>query len=485
MAAMFYILSFLLYAKWRLVKEKHRTWPWFAGCVLAGLLALGSKETAATLPFFILLYEWYFFQDLSKTWLRRSIPYVIGTLILFGLLAFAYMGPNPFERILSGYATRDFTLAQRVLTEFRVVIYYICLLAYPHPFRLNLDHDFSLSYSFMDPITTSLSLISIMALIALAVLIARNERLISFGILWFFGNLAIESSVIPLEIMFEHRVYLPSMFFFLSIVVLAYRFIRPYWDWVVVVVLIAVTLLFSMWTYERNSVWRDPIIFWSDVVKKSPDKARPRNNLGIAYTEKGLIKKAIIEIKKALRLKPDFVNAYVSLGNAYVKNGLIDMAILHYKEALRLRPDYGEVYVNIGNALINKGLIDQAIVEYKKSISLEPEYVPAHVNLASAYGLKGFTEEVLAEYKALAELQPDNPDIHFNLGIAYERLAKSEEQGAERRGHVVMVQEQRWLIEQAINEYKKALKLNPNDLQARRNIDRISRKWYKNQTAID
>ncbi|MEA3223163.1 MAG: tetratricopeptide repeat protein, partial [Thermodesulfobacteriota bacterium] len=372
----------------------------------------------------------------------------------------------------------------RVLTQFRVVIYYLSLLVYPHPSRLNLDHDIGLSYSFIDPITTLISITAVLAMVGLAFYIARKDRLISFSILWFFGNLLIESSVIALEIMFEHRVYLPSMFFFLSIVVLAYRFIRPYWDWVVVVVLIAVALLFSMWTYERNSVWRDPITFWSDVVKKSPDKARPHNNLGIAYTEKGLIKKAIIEIKKAIDLKPGFVNAYVSLGNAYLNKGLFDMAIKEYRNALRLRSDYAEVYVNIGNAYIKKGTIDRAIESYSKALTLKPDSIRARFNIASAYGLKGFTKKVLAEYKALAELQPDNPDIHFNLGIAYERLAKSEDQRAERRGHVVMDQEQRWLIEQAVNEYKKALKLSPNDFQARRNIDRI-KKWYKNQTAID
>ncbi len=74
MAAMFYVLAFLLYVRGRLAKKEQIRWPWFVGCGFAGMLALGSKEIAATLPFFILLYEWYFFQDLGIAWLKRHLP---------------------------------------------------------------------------------------------------------------------------------------------------------------------------------------------------------------------------------------------------------------------------------------------------------------------------------------------------------------------------------------------------------------------------
>ena len=85
-AAMFYVLSLLLYVQGR-VSQKRRLNPsrhssmhpyiWFAGSLFSGLLALGSKEIAATLPFFILLYEWYFFQDLNRSWLRRYWIWVV------------------------------------------------------------------------------------------------------------------------------------------------------------------------------------------------------------------------------------------------------------------------------------------------------------------------------------------------------------------------------------------------------------------------
>ncbi len=110
LAALFYVLCLLSYTKGRLAGRGPKAWSWFAGCAASGMLAIGSKQIAATLPFFIFLYEWYFIQDLSGIWIRRRLPYVIGILVLLGLLAFFHLGSNPMERILSGYKDWDFTL---------------------------------------------------------------------------------------------------------------------------------------------------------------------------------------------------------------------------------------------------------------------------------------------------------------------------------------------------------------------------------------
>ncbi|MCE4606746.1 MAG: hypothetical protein F7B59_05370, partial [Desulfurococcales archaeon] len=235
MAAMFYILSMLMYVKGRLADKRNGKYIFFGLSILSGLLAMGSKEISATLPFFIFLYEWYFLQDLDKTWFKTKIIPLACVTLIFAILGFIYMGGHPIENILKGYETRNFTLYQRVLTEFRVVIFYISLILFPHPFRLNLDHYFSISHSLINPPTTLISLVTILGLIGLALYLAKKERIISFCILWFFGNLVIESSVIGLELVFEHRNYLPSMMVCLLIVLLAFRYIKPRW--------IAITLI--------------------------------------------------------------------------------------------------------------------------------------------------------------------------------------------------------------------------------------------------
>ena len=211
MGAMFYILALILYARGRIWQQRsaregdgrpRRYLWWFAGCFLAGLLALGSKESAAMLPVFIFLYEWYFFQDLSKDWFKRQLKYLVAVAILLGLVAGLYLGFDPLGKFntFRDYGFKEFTIDERLLTQARVLIYYLSLIFYPNPSRLNLCYDFPVSYSLFNPFTTFLSLIIIIALIGLGFYLARNQRLISFCIFWFFGNLVIDSSVIPLAL---------------------------------------------------------------------------------------------------------------------------------------------------------------------------------------------------------------------------------------------------------------------------------------------
>jgi len=250
MAAMFYVLSLVLYVKGRLSAVGARRWVWFSGSFVAAGLALGSKEISATLPFFILLYEWYFFQDLSKTWFKKYLLYLLCAFVAFAIIAWLYLGSDPLHAVLSGYKNRDFTLVERVFTEFRVVVYYMSLLVYPNPSRLNLDYDFALSQSLSQPLTTIVSLVLIVALIVFAALAAKRYRLVSFAILWFFGNLAIESSVFSLELVYEHRTYLPSMFLFLTFVWLLYGYIGN--AKAVGAVICAIMVLFCFWTHGRT-----------------------------------------------------------------------------------------------------------------------------------------------------------------------------------------------------------------------------------------
>ena len=333
LAAMFYVMTLFFYARGRLSKIPKSRWLWFSGCALAGIFSFGSKQTAATLPFFILLYEWYFFQDLSWPWLKRHILPVAGVMILLGVLALTYLGDHPLEKILSGYDKRDFTPFQRVLTEFRVVIFYISLLIWPHPSRLNLDRDFSLSHSLIDPFTTLLCLAAIAGMLVSACCLAKKQRLVSFCIVWFLGNLVIESSVIGLEIAFDHRTYLPFMLVCLLAVVLLYPRLRP--KWLGTGVLAAVVLTFSFWTYERNGAFRDQITIWGDCVAKSPNKARPHNNLGIFLKRKGRLDEARTLFEKALTLKPEYASAHINLGATLVRQNKLEKALDHFAQALR------------------------------------------------------------------------------------------------------------------------------------------------------
>ena len=485
LAAMFFIMSFLFCIKGRLgqrekssttksekitkkdlqkrkrskIKDQSKTIPlkfgrsfhylWFGGSALCWILALGCKENAATLPFFVILYEWYFFQDISREWLKRNIKYFLGIFIFFCLIAVLYLGPDPSEMILNNrdYARGEFTFSQRVLTQFRVVIYYLGLLLYPHPSRLRLDYDFPLSHSLIHPLTTLLSLGAIIGCIVLAFYLAKKDRLISFCIFWFFGNLVIESSFIPLAVIYEHRTYLPSMSVCLLVVLLGFRYLRQ--KWVVAGFMCTVVIIFSIWTYQRNMVWKDAVTFWTDNVKKEPNKARPLKNLADALLKEGKFEKAVFHFQEALKMDPKDERAHLLLGEALQEIGRVDEAIHHYSEALRIKPNYPEALVKLGNALASKGNHDEAMQHYTEALRIRPNYEGALNNMGIAMMRQGRLQEALQYFSKVLRLNPEFVQAYNNMGYILAQQGKTDE---------------------AIRNYEKALSIEPDFVQALNNL---------------
>jgi len=479
MAAMFYVLSFVLYAKGRLARDKKAKWVMFAGCTFAGILAFGSKETAATLPFFILLYEWFFFQGLSKDWLKGHLRYFVGIAVLFAFISLVFLGLNPLERLqsISDYSRNEFTFVERVLTQPRVVIYYLSLLLYPLPSRLNLDYDFPLSHSFIDPMTTLLSAGAIVGLIGLAFYLARKERLISFCVLWFLGNLVIESSVIPLAIIFEHRMYVPSMLLCLMAVTLAHRYVKL--PWVTVVMLCAMAAVCSVWTYERNSAWSNEVALWSDCVQKSPLKARPHNHLGLALAKQGRLEEGISSYAEALRINPDYVDAHNNLGTALAGLGRFEEAASHCYEALRIHPGFAEAHSNLGSALAGLGRFEEAASHCYEALRIDPSQAKIHFALASALAGLGKLEEAVGHFSLGFKIKPHSAEAHKDLGLALIELDRFEEAMnhfsealkiapafAEAHHGLGLGLARQGKLQEAMNHFSQALRIRPDYGQA-------------------
>ena len=112
---------------------------------------------------------------------------------------------------------RPFSPLERLLTQGRVLFLYVSLLLYPIPSRLMFLHDIDTSRSLFDPWTTLAAIIGIVLCLLFAALKAKKYPLLSFAILFFILNHLVEGTLIPLELIYEHRNYIPSMFFFVPI----------------------------------------------------------------------------------------------------------------------------------------------------------------------------------------------------------------------------------------------------------------------------
>ena len=414
LAAMFYILSLLLYVKGRLSQiSSSRGWLWFAGCITAGLLSFGCKEIAAMLPFFILLYEWYFFQDMNIAWLKKQIPFIVIATVVFAFLVLLYLGLNPIEKLTSESQRWGFSIPERLLTQSRVIIFYISLLFFPHPGRLNLDHDFGISYSLINPITTIPAIIAILFLLALSVYPAKKERLLSFCILWFFGNLLIESSFVAIEIIYEHRLYLPSMFFILAISAAAWRLIKEYR--IKLVLFSVLTVLLGLATYQRNTVWADSVSLWSDCAAKSPNKARPQYNLACELYEQGNYTEAAKYYTRTIELDPSRYDAYEGLAYLYLSEEQISRSIELCDKAIELNPKAERAYYIKGQALYRQNKLDEAILNLQKGIEIDPKLAKIYNDLAVIYNRKGQFENAVNFWKKAIRINPEIVEALNNL----------------------------------------------------------------------
>jgi len=285
-----------------------------------------------------------------------------------------------------------------------VVIFYLSLLIWPHPSRLNLKDEFALSYSLFDPVTTAISLGVIIGLLALAIYLAPRQRILSFCLLWFLDNLVIESSVIGLELVFEHRLYMPSMFLSLAVVMLFCRYLK--FRWLQTLVLGMFVMVCAFWTFERNKVWNDELVFYRDCVQKSPAKARVHDGLGSALLKRGQVKEAIAQYNESLRLEPGFAAAHNNLGIAHIRSKDYPQAIYHFQEALRLMPGYVDALNNL-NKLEGNLRIDGEITKIKNNLTHNPEDPAIHYSLGNLYIRRGQLNEAKNHFQKSLKLDPE------------------------------------------------------------------------------
>jgi len=517
LAVFFYLLSVVLYIKWRLMQKdadyaelntgnKSGTLHFirlllYSVTVLSALLAMKTKEISFTLPFMIMLYEFFFFDGSLRKRILYLIPVMMTCLIIpLSLINFH----NPAATAIGNLENvarlqTDISRWDYLFTQFRVIVTYLRLMIFP--VNQNVDYDYPVYHSFFEP-GVFLSFLFLLSIGGIGIYLwfrYRNKspytRIISFGIFWFFVALSVESSVIPIgDVIFEHRMYLPSIGVFMALMAALYRLVHAYRDgWkniemTVAGILVCICVIFAGVTHARNDVWRDNIRLWEDVVKKSPAKARAKYNLGKSYADKGLYDKALEQFYTALKLNPNDGKSYYYLGNIYFYKGLFDKAVEQYRTAmklmpndaslhynlgniylykglydrsieeyniaLKLKPDYPGAYNNMGNAYMQKGLFDKAVECYRTALKLLPDYVDAYGNLGNSYLHEGLADKAIEQYKAALRLMPDNADAHFNLGLAY---LKKRENGV------------------ALKEFQTALRLNPALKEAGDFISSISR----------
>jgi protein O-mannosyl-transferase len=488
LAALFYLVSLSCYLKARLIKDKNTMRLWFAGSAAAGIMGFLTKETVFTLPFALLLFEYSFFHpkiNLRALITRKTLYYIFPPVLIVIAIAFllsldqkSLFGPVISARMQDPPLTSWIYL----LTEFRVIATYLRLLIIP--VHQNVDYDFPASRSFFEP-ATFLSFFLLAGILVFAFWLFSRKRLISVGIFWFFLTLSVESSIKPIQdVIFEHRLYLPMFGFCLAAVCVFHTFLWERSTKAAAILFLALISINSYLTYQRNTVWENEFTLWSDTVKKSPNKARPHNNLGIYYQLHGKIEEAKTEYLKTLNIEPKNIDALNDLGNILSEEGNTTEAKSLFQRAMSLDSKYSVTHDNLGNLLLKEGNIQEAKAQFNRAIEAEPDNIIGYINLGNACIIEGNFEEARKQFDRVLRIDPTNSTAYYNLGYLLFQQKKMEEarqqfllavhydsgdvQSMNYIGNIFFEQGK---IADAVQWYERVLRIDPQNEKARYNLE--------------
>jgi protein O-mannosyl-transferase len=394
MSGMFYIMAMLFFLNGRLSEKKLTGSIFFLFAFCAAILALGTKENAIMIPVSLFLYDLLLIRGTGNKKYLRQFFFLCALIFTLSLIVSFFF--IDITSILEGYRIRPFTMMERLLTETRIIVFYISLLLYPISSRLTLLHNPALSHSLFDPWTTLFSIILISLLIFLTIRWSAKKPLWSFCILFFFLNHIVEGTFIPLELIYEHRNYIPSLFFFIPITLIMLHTIRyfaynNYLKYLFVFSFSCLLMIFGQTVYGRNTTINTAYGLWFDNIKKAPGLSRAHNNMGQVYWNKGIQGMACLEFDKAYKLNNE--------------------TNIH---------QFGIICNNLGNCYFNiVQEYDKAKSLYQKALFFYPGLSPA----ISGMGLVALKAGQIGEAKDLFRIalqkNPDDPEFLHNMALAF------------------------------------------------------------------
>jgi len=301
---LFTLLAFVGYFKGRaLIAIK----PYFAYVLMTISIGLGtilatfSKENGALLPLLILVIEFCNPNKNNKPlWQWRAACLWLPSLAIVGMmLHYIELSSDPWP-------SRNFNQIERLLTESRIVVDYLGQLFIPRIEGYGFFQDgFLVSKSLLSPISTLFSILFLLFLFLVSLLVRKKYPLIALAILFFFAAHLMESTVIGLELYFEHRNYVAAIFLFLPLAAGLYTLSEIVKPSVVIFVSLLILAFLSAMTWQRALLWSDEnklMLYWA---QNSPNSPRAQSIIADVLARGGHYQEANEIVERALKRRPE------------------------------------------------------------------------------------------------------------------------------------------------------------------------------------
>lgn len=431
LASFFILLALVLFVSGSTTEPRGAQAAAFIGAVLATFLGIITKQTAAIVPFAVLLYQVCF---LPRGTGKRSplqlalYGLLFAAVVITIVMSWRYLFPiarRPGQLLPSIFINTagfgmDITPWRYLTTQFGVIVWYLRL--YVLPTQLTFDYGWVFADSFWQ-LNVILPLLLLLALAAAGIASFRRYRLASFCIGWFFLSLAPSSSFLPLrDAAFEHRMYLPVFGLSWLVVVAGYDLA----GWLAAkrgvavgtmqtVAAFAVALwvaVLGMFTVSRNVVFQDELRLASDSALKAPTNWRTHYESGRLLMEQGRKDEAIDAFKEAIRNDPSKGPPRLHLAQIYMERNQLDEAEAQLQEVTRAseRSIVAAGYRQLGFVYDMRRQPRFAIIYFERASKLMPQWGIVRKRLALLYERDKNWMGAAKEYEAAAQLARKSGD---------------------------------------------------------------------------
>ncbi len=317
-----------------------------------------------------------------------------------------------------------YSLGVRIANAFVSYITYIAQMFWPNNLAVFYPHPG------MRPAWQAWVSFALLAVITVVVLrAARRFQYLAVGWLWYGGTLVPVIGIVQvgLQARADRYTYIPMIGLFIMAawgipqLLQKWRYRREGLFASCVLTLSCCSVI----TWTQTGYWQNSITLFDHAIKVTDRNLSAYNNRGNAYYSLGNYNQAIEDFDNAIEVDPKFTEAYINRGLAYSDLGNNARAIEDYDKAVEADPRHAETYNNRGNAYYGLGDKKKAIEDYGKAIEINPEYANAYFNRGNVYYSLGNLKQAIEDYNKAIEVYPDYARAYANRGNAYADLGNN------------------------------------------------------------
>ena len=476
---------FWLLTMWAYVRYvKNPKLKWYLAAIVLFMMGLMSKPMLVTLPFVLLLLDYWPLQRKFSKWLLiEKIPFFICSFVSSVITYFVQQrGGATIAVEILGLKTR---IANAVISCFEYISKMIwpshLAALYPHP---------------GDAFSVTKAVISGLLLVIASIIfiyLSRRRRYFTVGWLWYLGTLVPVIGLVQVGVqsMADRYTYVTLTGLFIIVAFGANEFIPKlrYRNFILSCLAVVVLIGWAFTASVQLKYWKDSLSLFEHALNVTENNPLMIENYATYLSELGRFDEAIVQSNKFLKMKPNSAEAHNNLGSIFLQTGKTDQAIEQFRLAIKCNPGLPQAFLNLASALKKQGKPQDAIEYYKQAAKVKPDYVDAYLNLAITLDELKKSDQAIEYFNKALEFDPGNVFVHGHLGMALAAVGKTDEAikeirfvlkarpaDAEMYRNLGLLLEKKDDTAEAIKAYRAALQIDPNRTEVRQLLDAALKK---------